>query len=231
MESENHTAPILMKSRPHIPFLAFFLLSACSVVAQEKTFPEYNCAITPPAGWHQMTNLPPQKVFCAGFRNSSETLLLMLIIADVHKLSGPLDDQTVDGIEKGLESSGMGKRDSGKFIEIAGIKSYERTGHVLAQGKNSSTITQMVLADGKLYSINAMRTDGSASDDPTIRAALGSFRFITPPSPSPSATDRTAYTIGKYVGIVLVGLIGVVLRQRREKRQEPPPPLPPNTQQ
>jgi len=66
----------------------------------------------------------------------------------------------------------------GKLIEIAGIKSYERLGEILINGKPVSVLTQTVPADGKLYSLQGMRLDGNASEDPEIRQAFASFRFI-----------------------------------------------------
>jgi hypothetical protein len=154
----------------------------------------------------------------------------MLMIDDKHKASGTVDDQFVKGFEQGLESSGVGKRDSGKFIEIAGIKAYERTGHTLVKGKNASTVMQVVPADGKLYSLQAMRLDGDASDDPEIRGVFASFRFLKPPAPPPSAAYRMGYLFGSLLPIIALGGAGayIVLKAILRYRSKETPPSPPN---
>jgi hypothetical protein len=202
-----------------------FLFSAFSVIAQERTFPQYNCAVTPPTGWHEL-ELPPQQAFCAAFENASNTQLFMLIIDDKHKVAGEVDDRFISNFEKGVESSGAGKRLSGKFVDIAGLKGYERLGQATIKGREASTIMRVVPADERFYSLQAMRFDGDVSDAPEIQEALATFRFITPPSPPPSRADRTAYRIGTYIAIIMAALIGSIIRERKGRRQQTPPSPP-----
>lgn len=219
--------------------LALLFLSCYGIYAQERVFADRNCAITPPAGWRWMTNLPPQPVFCAAFGNTARNRLVMLMINDKGQAPGPMNERFVAEFERGVEASGGGKRVSGKFIEIAGLKAYERLGRAQVKGKEVSTLMQVVPANGTVYSVQAMRFDGDANDDPEIREALGSFRFIQTPSPpalSVSAAYKFGYFIGRLAPTVLLGgvIVAVVvaaLRRKGSRRPQVPPPVPPHVRQ
>jgi hypothetical protein len=188
-----------------------------------------------------MTNLQPQPGFCAAVGNTARTRLVMLVIDDRDKHPATMNERFVAEFERGVEATGVGKRVSGRFIEIAGIKSYERLGRMRVNGKEGTSITRVVLADGALYSVQAMRFDGDASDDPEIREALASFRFIRAPSP-PVRPVSAAYRIGYLTGIlvpsVVLGgaLVAIIVRARQATSSQArpihppkvPPPLPPH---
>jgi len=216
-----------------------FLAATHGLSGQEREFAAYNCAITPPDGWQKMTNMPPQPGLLAAFGKADKTALLLIVVDDHNKTSGQMDDRFVSEFERGVESSGVGKRVSGRFIEVAGIKSYERLGNFLVNGKHASIIMQAVPADGRLYSLQAMRFDGQAGESPEIRRALASFRFIRAPAvPNPtyssdSAAYRTGYLMGRVAGVavVIAGAITVVIaliRRRGKRTPATPPPLPPS---
>jgi hypothetical protein len=217
-----------------ISALTFFFAGICSLIAQEREFPQYNCAITPPPGWHERTNVSSQDAVRVLFMNPTRTRMLFLVIDDKHGPPGPMDDRYVAEFERGYERSSAGKRLSGKFIEVAGLKSYERLGTQVIKGKNASTIMRLIPIQGKSYNIEAMRFDGAAGNDPEIRAALDSFRFITPPSPPTRSAYETGYLIGRLTPIVMVvvaaiwGVLAIISRWRNSTRQKAPPPLPPN---
>jgi hypothetical protein len=226
------TVALLRKPIRHLAF-AFMLVIAAprGVFAQERQFADYNCAITFPDGWHLMTNLPPQQSVLAAYGDAAGTRLVYLLIF-AKKPTGPLDDHFISEYERGIQESGGGERLSGKFIEIAGIKSYERLGSLLIRGKRASMIGQLVPADGRFYNLQAMRFDGDANDDPEIRQILGSFRFIRPPDLS-YTPDSIAYRMGQLTGFLLVilAIVAVVVALvRRDRTPQPkrPPPLPPN---
>ena len=213
--------------------LVLLFLGFYSLRGQEKVFADHNCAITPPTGWQWLTNLPPQEAFYAAFGNTARTRIITLVIDDRHK-SGPMSEGFVAEFDKGVERSGGGKRVSGKFIEVAGLKSYERHGPVRVKGKEGSTIIRVVPTAGAIYTVEAMSFDEEVSEDAEIREALGSFRFIRPPSPparSASAAYQFGYMMGKLVPAVLLGvaiivIIGILIFQRVIKRRQRPPPLP-----
>jgi len=206
-----------------------------SLVGQEREFTNYNCAITPPDGWSRMTNFPSQPgLFTIFFGKVDKSRLVWLMVDDRHKPAGPVDDRFVAEFEGGVERSGGGKRISGRFTEIDGIKGYERLGYVMVSGKRASTLMQSVPADTRFYSVNGMRFDGNANEDPEIRKFLASFRFIkyparpTAPS-SESAAYQTGYLMGRLAGIGLLIAVGVAIVRvitRRKGKRTIPPPLP-----
>ena len=209
------------------------------VLGQEQEFAGYNCAITPPDGWLKLTNLPPQPGVLVTFTKADKTALLLLVVDDRNKPSGPMNDRFVSEFERGLQSSGVGKRVSGRFIEVAGMKSYERLGTASVNGKHASIIMQAVPTDGRFYHLQGLRFDGDASEDPEIRKGLASFRFIRPPAApiraysSQSEAYRTGYLLGRVavVALLVAGVIAVVraITRRKDKRNPAtPPPLPPS---
>jgi hypothetical protein len=222
------------------PILLLAILVSQRPLSKEAEFVGYNCAITPPDRWELLTNLPPQPGLIVAFRNSAQTSLLLVLVDERNKPDGPIDQRFVINFEKGVEQSGVGKRVSGRFIQVAGVKGYERVGTAVVNGRKASTITDVVAADDRFYSIQAMRFDGEAGDDPEIRKALASFRFLTPPSLPMSRSNSAAYRFGYFVGaatgvvlIIAVVLVVVVVIIRATKRPvsrrapEIPPPLPP----
>jgi hypothetical protein len=199
-------------------FFAFALLlifaTPRGAFAEEQRFAAYNCALTLPAGWVAMPNLPAQPGLIAGFINGDKTSIFMLMIDDRHKPAGPMDDAFIAGLNRGIEASGGGKMVSGRFIEIAGLQAYERLGTVSAKGREASTIIYAIPANGRFYSVQAICFSGEASTNPDILKALGSFRFLSAPVPPPqySPENTLAYRIGQLMGIVLmiIFLFGVV---------------------
>ena len=233
-----------LKSRTTLLTSALFLVlfAPHRLPGNEVGFVAYNCAITPPDGWPLMTNLPPQPGLVAAFGKADKTALLILVIDERNKPAGPMDEQSVINFEAGVENSGGGKRLSGRFFEMAGIKAYERVGNASVKGRHASTIMNVVPADGKFYNVQVMRFDGDATADSEILKALASFRFLKAPSvsirtsPSGSAAYEsgklaaTAFAVMLTAGVLTIVAIMVVraARRRQIKRDSvTPPALPP----
>lgn len=206
-------------------------------LSQELKFPQYNCAIAPPDGWQPMTEAIGQPGLIAAFRNVPKTKLIMVLIDDQNKAPSILDERYVEEFEQGVQASGGGKPKSARFIEVAGVKSYERLGEASIEGQRASILLRAVPADGKIYALQGMRMDGDAGEDSEIRQSLSSFRFITAPSTvtqspqSPSsAAYRAGYLFGQVIIIALVIAAGfAALRKvtRRKSGPTTPPTLPP----
>jgi hypothetical protein len=215
--------------------LLFLVALTHAGLAQERTYPDYNFAITPPEGWLVMSNFPPQKGVVTIFDNPGSTRLIMLVSIEEKKDSGILDDRFITNFEKGVESSGGGKRVSGKFIEVHGLKAYERLGGFLKGQQHVSTLTYLVLVNGRSYSFMGMRSDGAANDALDIQACFATFRFLTPPEPPKSSADSVAFQTGYVTGrvmvyVVLIIVACVVVASLRDKKSPPansPPPSPP----
>ena len=199
------------------------LALAGNLFGQEREFSRFNFAITLSNSWQLVTNLPARPGVVATFVDAAKIRQIVLVVYD-HQASGSLDDQFISQFERGMESSGAGRRVSGRLIEARGIKSYERLGNVVADGKPATSLTQVVPVQGRIYLLQALRIEGEASDDPEIRNCLASFRFITPPvaqtGPSSNASHfRTILWAGFTLGI-FGGL--AILRSRRKPAAPPP---------
>jgi hypothetical protein len=216
-----------------------FVVSLSGVtMGAEREFPDHNVAVTPPENWVLVTNLPPQPGLIACYRKADGTAMLMLIVDEQNKPTGAVDDKYVAEMELGIVQAGGGKRISGKFIEREGIKGYERLGVLSIKGRDVSDLSLMFPVEGTSYSVQALRFDGSASEDPEIRNALDSFRFLKPPNPPPPATDgrsaafRSGESRGR-AGMTIVAIIGAffairgIVSSRKRAAPAVPPPLPP----
>src|SRR5690349_14216656 len=202
------------------PFASAVMLAFGAVLAthgQELEFPRYNCAITPPEGWSRVPNPTEQPSLLVTLAKADQTALLLLVIND-RQPSGPLNDRFVSDFEQGLKISGWGERTSGKFIEVRGMKAYERFGNFSANGRTASAILQGIPTDGVFYCLQGFRFDGEVSEDPDVRKVLASFRFIKPPQVprdglfSQSLGYRTGTLIGRaiVVGIFILAVLTLI---------------------
>jgi hypothetical protein len=203
--------------------LFLILAIAGDLFGQERDFPQYNFAIRLPEGWQLMTNLPARPGVIATFVDAAKIRQVVLLVYD-HKASGSLDDRFISEFERGMESSGAGKRVSGRFIEVCGIKSYERLGNVMADGKRATSVTQVIPVKGRLYLLQGLRREGEVSDDPEIRNCLATFRFITSPVAQTGLTPKdasfrtflwTGFTLGIIAGIAILRSLRKSARSQR----------------
>jgi hypothetical protein len=205
--------PVKFASMKLCTSTVFVILAiAGDLFGQERDFPQYNFAIGLSDGWQLMTNLPSRPGVIATFIDAAKIRQVVLLVYD-HNASGSLDDRFISEFERGMENSGAGKRVSGRFIEVRGIKSYERLGNVVADGKRATLLTQVIPVKGRLYLLQGLKIEGDASDDPAIRNCLATFRFISPPVAQTGLTQddasfRTllwaAFTLGVIAGIAIL---------------------------
>lgn len=202
-----------------------FFAALSGALAMEQQFPDDNCAITIPDTWLVMTNYSPQPGLLAVYSDATGNRRLILQIIN-KKPPGPLDDRFIAEFEKGYQESGGGVPLSGKYIEVDGIKSYERLGGFVLQGKQISTMIRLVPGEDRYYNMHAMRFDGDASEDPELRQVIDSFRFIHPFVPS-YAPDSISYQIGKLTGalLIVIAVVAVVFNSLRSNRTSRPPPI------
>ena len=219
-----------------IPALLLIVVLVQNAFGQERQYPNDNFAITPPAGWDPVSNLPPQKGLVAVFGNPERTRLVVLVTMEAKSTDGPMDDRFVANFEKGLQKTGGGPPTSSKFIEVQGFRTYERIGSFAQGQKHFSTQTRLIATRGRAYSVAVMRTDGDATTDPEIQQCLASFRFLTPPEQPRSLADTISYRIGYFTGQILIVLLAIFVmvklaRSARSKKNKDspatPPPLPP----
>ena len=200
----------------------------------EKQFVDDNFAITIPDGWHVVTNLPPTPGMVAAYGDVTRKRMALLLIGN-ERPSGPMSERLAAEIDQGFQRKGRDIRISGKFIDVGGIKSYERLGSLDSHGKHITTANLFVPGENRYYDVQALRTDGDVSEDPEIQQIIGSFRFLHPFVPS-YGQDSVAYRAGEIAGasIVIIFVVGVVVyavRSHQTPRLPPshprPPPIPP----
>jgi hypothetical protein len=190
-------------------------------LSQEWEFPKHNFAITPPIDWHVITNAPPQPGLIVGFGNKEGTQMLFVLIDPDTKADQKLDKQAVAEFEKGAERLG-GKRVWGRFVDVAGLKGYERLGNVAVGGKHLSNLTRWFPTDDRSYLLEGLRSDGDASEATDILKGFASFRFIHPPA-EPGSFRWTLTSGG-----ILIAVIITVIRRHAKKGPPPVPAAPPN---
>lgn len=221
-----------MNPRLLLALLALSFASTSQVRANEQVFDELNFAFTPPDNWRAVTNTSTNsEILIVAYAPPGGGRMLILDV-DNRKPTGPIDDKFVRDFDDGVERGGGGKRISGGFIEMDGVKGFERVSNRVIAGRQTSSVLHAVLTSERFYSVEGITLKG-APGTPDIQKAMASFRFLTQahaPHRSPqSAAYRAGYLIGKYfipagfVVMVIFFVVFVVLKNRRSK----PPPLPP----
>ncbi|HEX3624413.1 MAG TPA: hypothetical protein VH280_03200 [Verrucomicrobiae bacterium] len=211
---------------------AFSFAAFAGTMTIEQDFPDQNCGITFPEGWHAMANIPSRPDNVASYIDSTRRRIVNLIIEN-RKLSGPLDDHFVAEFNRDFEKDGETLL-SGKYIEVGGIKSYERVSSFVIRGKQMSSIDRLIPGEDRYYIVQGLVIDGDVNADYEIQQSIASFRFLHPFVPSYSP-NSIAYRIGQLVRYLMITLavVAVVVFAVRSSRKPPrpnspqPPPLPP----
>src|SRR5215469_10108239 len=175
----------------------------------EQDFPNNNCGITFPAGWHVQSNFPSRPGVVAAYIDTTRNRAIILVIDNIRP-SGPIDDRFIAGYDQHLEKIDGDKHWGGNYIEVGGIKSYERFGAIDSHGQHISTVNLLVPGENAYYDVLAMRYNGDASDDPEIQQIIGSFRFLHPFVPAYDP-NSIAFRIGRLIGHLIVILFVVAI--------------------
>jgi hypothetical protein len=217
-----------------ISLLTLFLAITLQLRATEQVFTDLNFAITLPDTWSAITNvtIEPGK-FLVIYRAPKNHTLFFVQVDSSRTPTGPMNEKFIEDFDRGLEKNNAGKRISGKFIQMDGVKAYERISNPLIQTQQVSCILHAVLTSERFYDIQGV-TLKNAADDPDIQKALASFRFLTPahePIESPeSAAYRAGYIVGRYgtLCVLIAGTLFVIIFMILKSHRSKPPLLPPN---
>lgn len=193
-------------------FITLFALLACPQgAAREPIFSTKNFAITPPLGWEKVNDLPKDEI-TAFYRSPDKTAMLVITLQEGKTLPRPMTDQAVEEFERGIENSGGGKRLSGHFIDVMGIRAYERIGSSQKDGRSISSVIRLIPGDGILYQLQAISLGGDADKNSVLRKALESFRYLNVPAETYSEQAALENTAGYRLGGILVKILaGIVV--------------------
>jgi hypothetical protein len=217
--------------------LMVLLMGVVAGAGQEQTFNDYNCAITQPTGWILSTNpTPPAGTFVVNISDPGRTRGLVLVIQNEPKPTQPLDSFFVASYERGLQARGGEKPISTRFMEIGGVKAYERVANAVIKGRDATTVWHLIVTDTCVYTVESIRFDGPVLEDSEIQEALASFRFITPPKAPVLSPERAGYEIGYMIGrygplvvlgiAVIAGCVFAIIKVSK-RNGSTAPPLPP----
>lgn len=183
-----------------------FIFLVSLVSASELKSDEHNYVISVPDGW--TVTFQNAAGFSIASPDSKKTMTLL-----IRKVSyTTLDSDSIAAIEQMLVQAGSQKVSSRNFT-IDGVPAYEI---VLSIGKApfaSSFVNHLIIADGKLYSLQGMHMGGDFTQDSDISGGLASFHFLQPPKPSASSRFGS---LGLKLAIpvaIIVGLLWVVLKR------------------
>lgn len=124
-----------------------------------------------------------------------------------------LNSNSIAAIEQDFLQAGSQKVSSRTFA-IDGVPAYEI---ILSIGKApfaSSFVNHVIIADGKLYSLQGMHMGGDVTRDSDIQGGLASFHFLQPPKPSASSRFGSLGLKLAILGIIIVGLLFWMVRKR-----------------
>ena len=168
-------------------FLASLLLLAClspAVAADpppETRLQELNCAVTLPDGpqWTRPSSVTP--VVKAAAQTSDRTASVVLTVVDLSDSSAKLNSEFITQFEQGYFPADRSKKTSSTQLTLQGVPGYKATGEFYVNGKTMQRAIYLWIADGKIYNLVAMKLDAPPFEDTTLRAAMDSFHFLSPP--------------------------------------------------
>ncbi len=239
------------RKSPTFLVCAVLILHAVHLAAgQERQLNEANCAVTLPADWEDLTPTKekPGDVL-AVFGTHDQQRSLMVLLDHRGTSSFPADQWFAAEIDARCECTSAGRKIAGRFIEIAGLRGYERRGALLVHFKHVSTLVWAIPTGEGTYLLQGTVVDGKADQASDVQQTMASFRFLHPPpavNKSRTATQSLRLYFA-YFGLpalllcvllaVVLGVVGFCLRLNRHFRvsdyapdQSPegePPPLPP----
>jgi hypothetical protein len=214
--------------------------------AAEWTSAEFNCAIVFPDSLQQTP--PPQPSVKATARSSGGDRFIIVSVLDPPQPGvDRVDRQFLAGARDVILKNG-GEVASDRLLENGGVPACELVSRVTLGGKPVSMKTLSLVAEGKMYSVQAISATGDVAADSELTECLRSFRFLRPPKiPNRFSVQASssAYRTGLWTGrlaptLLLVLLVIYAIKRSSRKKQRPlqppplphpgPPPLPPRTQ-
>ena len=238
---------------PTLLACAAFVLHAVHLAAgQERQLNEANCAVTLPVDWEDLTPTKEKpEGMLAAFGTHDQHRSLTVVLNHRGESSFPADGWFASAIDARFVHTGAGRKIAGRFIEIAGLRGYERRGAQLVHFKYVSTLVWAIPTGEGTYLLQGTVIDGEVDQASDVQQTMASFRFLHPP-PAVNKSRTAGQSLRLYFAyygvpvllvcvllVVILGVVGVCLRLTRHFRvtryapdQSPegePPLLPPES--
>jgi hypothetical protein len=187
--------------------LTFIFLASLAKASDLKS-DELNYVATVPDGW--AVTFQNEAGFSIASPDKKKTMTLLIRKANYTTL----DSDSIAGIEQDFFQAGSQKVSSRTFT-IDGVRAYEI---ILSIGKApfaSSFVNHLIIADGKLYSLQGMHMGGDVSQDSDIQGGLASFHFLQPPKPPTSSRFGSLMLKLAIPSIVIIGLLFWIVQSRK----------------
>lgn len=162
----------------YIKFLMIVLLMFLTSVvsAKELKSDELNYVVTIPSGWTIV--FQNQAGFSIASPDRKNTVILLIQKAGF----SILNSNSIARFERDLIKAGSTKISSKNFV-IDGVPAYQTIFGIGKVPFTSSFIDRLIIANNKLYNLQAMHDGGDIDQDPYIQEILTSFHFLQPPKP------------------------------------------------
>jgi len=176
-----------MKPLPRwVCYLALIIAGYGSAAAREIVYTNLNCAITYPNGWPHFP--VPQSNYIAMVKDIDQRKSVMVQVRAADPNLWPvMNEQFKTEGREAFRKEGVLTKESA--VTMDGVPGWEIAGRVEVAGQEVTTVSRIVIADGKAYKINVMYMEGDAATETNLQACLNSFRFLTPPPP-PRTVER-----------------------------------------
>ena len=196
------------------------LIQEPSAWAAEWRSETINCAITFPETWREP--VPPGGNVRALYQSADGTKTVALLVEPVASPGLTRVDPKFNEEFKRAFASGKGAVLAARDIQLAGLPAYEVLGRTALGIYSVSIVVRVVIADGRVYQLQASKTGSGVLQDAELQQCLGSFRFLQPPR-SPSLTGLAEWpaaliAIGLAGLAAIGGLIFVLARRARRRR-------------
>jgi hypothetical protein len=184
-----------------------FILLASLAKAGDLKSDELNYVTTIPDSW--TVTFQNSAGFSIASPDKKKTMTLLVRKADF----ATLDSNSIAAIEQGFLQAGSQKVSS-KTFAVDGVPAYEIIVSIGKAPFATSFVNHVIIADGKLYSLQGMHMGGDVTQDSDIQGGLASFHFLQPPKPSASSRFGS---LGLKLAIpvtIIAGLLFWVVRKR-----------------
>jgi hypothetical protein len=191
--------------------LTFIVLGLVASVAYAKELKsdELNYTIIVPDGW--TITFQTSAGFSIASQDRKKTMTLLIREANF----ATLDSNSVAAIEQDFIKAGCTKVSS-KSFSIDGIPAYEIVQSIGKVPFTSSYVDHVIIANKKLYNLEALHIGGDATQDSDVQEVLANFHFLQPPKPpSSSSFGRFGFLGITLAGIATVVIVFLVIRNRK----------------